>query len=345
MLYTTTRGSRDVVTAYKTIHQDCHIDGGLFVPFRMPTVTQEEVLRLAEKSFCENVAVILNIFFAGRLNGYDVELALGSSPMNFKRLGSRLTVMELWHNPGGCTDQSVQAISDLIRWDGKGYTASNWVNIAVRIAFLFAAYGSLLAQHRVHPEVPLDIAVTTGDFATPMAGWYARQMGLPIGNIICGCNVNGSVWELLHRGEFDSDDVSVKTETPDEDVAVPRNLERLIFGTLGERENLRYLQCCRAGSVYIPPEEQQQRLRQGMFAAVISDSRLSIIIPGVYRNCGYTLSPYAALAYGSLQDYRATTGESRLALLIADRSPLRDKELVCRLLHVPEAQLRKKVDN
>lgn len=341
MLYATTRGSRDVVTAHKTIHQDCHTDGGLFVPFRMPTVNPEEILRLAERSYCENVASILNTFFACRLNGYDVELALGNNPMNLKRLSSRLTVMELWHNPGGCTDQSVRAISDLIRWEGKGEAASNWVNIAVRVAFLFAAYGSLLAQRCVQMDIPLDIAVTTGDFATPMACWYARQMGLPIGNIICGCNVNGSVWELLHRGEFDSDDVSVTTKTPDEDVAVPRNLERLIFGTLGERENLRYLQRCRAGSIYIPPEEQQESLRKGMFAAVISDSRLSIIIPGVYRNCGYVLSPYAALAFGSLQDYRATTGENRLALLIADRSPLRDKEFVCRLLRVPETQLWK----
>ena len=81
-------------------------------------------------------------------------------------------------------------------------------------------------------------------------------------------------------------------------------------------------------------------LGRGMFAAVISDSRVASIIPGVYHTCGYVLSPYAALAYGSLQDYRAMTGHTNPALLVAERSPAKNRQQVSQLLQIPEKELR-----
>ena len=63
MLYVTTRGTQDAFTAYRTMNQDRGPDGGLFVPMRMPQPEQRDVRSLAEQSFGQNVADILNLFF------------------------------------------------------------------------------------------------------------------------------------------------------------------------------------------------------------------------------------------------------------------------------------------
>lgn len=340
MLYATTRGKHDVVTAYKTIHLDCYGDGGLFVPFRMPAIGNEELSALFASSPNRIIAEVLNLFFNGNLTEWDMEYTLGRRPTRVSTVGSRLSVLECWNDPAGDVRQLVRALSRRLRGERSDAEPTNWFSMAVRIALLFSAYGSLLSAGRIHRNVPLDVAVCTGDFAAPMAAWYARRMGLPIGKIICGCNANGGFWDLLNRGEFDTGAVTVKTATPEADFVVPRDLERLIFDTCGLEENLRYLQRCAMGKTYFLPEEKLETLCDGMFAAVSSDRRMASIVLGVYRTCGYILSPYAALAYGSLQDYRAITGESRPALLVSEKSPLRDDALVGKLLRIPTGELR-----
>ena len=345
MLYATTRGKHDVVTAYKTIHTDCYPDGGLFVPFRMPKLNIERVEAMAVASPAQIIADVINGFFSCKLTSWDVEYALGQNAIKTGEIGRRLLVAELWHNTGGDVSWAVQRLSDRIRGTEKRMIPSNWMQIAVRIALLTAAYGSLLASGTVKPHRLLDIAVTTGDFAMPMAIWYARQMGLPIGNIICGCNANGGVWDLLNRGEFATADVLVHTCTPEADMVVPRNLERLISATLGVEETKRYLLSCAKGRNYILSNESLEQLGNGLFAAVISDSRVTSIIPGVYHTSGHILSPYAALAYGSLQDYRSMNGRTLKALLIEERSPMRDANLVGALLQMKDTDLRRNIDS
>lgn len=341
MLYRTTRGKHDVVTAYKTVHADCYVDGGLFLPFRMPQVNKVQIAEWTDCPPTQIIANVLNELFSCELTAWDVELAIGRKPIRMTTVGRQIVAGELWQGSREDVTALVQALSDRI--GGNGETPTNWMEIAVRIALLFASYGMIQRTLALKGYQKLDVAAATGDFAMPIAAWYAREMGLPVGNIICGCNVNGGFWDLLNRGEFSTGDRAVPTWTPEANMIVPRNLERLIHGVLGVEENKRYLLCCSQGRTYTLSKEQTEMLNGGLFAAVISDSRVATIIPGVYRTRSYVLSPYAALAYGSVQDFRATTGEENPTLLIADRSPVKDGALVSRLLRIKEPDLRKRV--
>lgn len=339
MLYAATRSKSNVETAYKAIHQDCAGDGGLFTPFRMMPFDRQEIQALKDHTFGHNMAYVLNHFFAAGLSGWDIEFSVGRNPVQIGTITHRIFVAESWHNSQYKFDYVVQMLSDRLRGDAAGQSPTNWVQIAVRIAAMFATYGQLLAGGQVEPDSLFDVAVTSGDFAIPMAAWYSRRMGLPIGNIICGCNDNGALWDLLNHGEMATGGTAARTVTPEADVAVPRNLERLIFEILGMEETLRYLDCCRTGSLYALDELQLEQLRAGFFAAVISDSRVESIIHSVYRTSNYVFSPYAALAYGSLLDYRVKTGESRNVLLIAERSPTCDVERVAGFLRTDTSEV------
>lgn len=343
MLYAATRSKNDIETAYKAIHQDCCSDGGLFVPFRMPSYSLSEISQLAGNTFGQNVADILNMFFSAGLTGWDVEFAIGRVPVKLDAISHRILIAEWWHNSQWRFDHIEHTLSDRLRTENAGAPATNWVQIAVRIAVLFGTYGLLLSSCQTEVNTVLDVAVTSGDFAMPMAAWYARQMGLPIGNIVCGCNANGSVWDLLHKGEMSTADLATKTCTPDVDIALPRNLERLICGATGHAQTQRYLDCCRTGALYVPGEEDYEKLRSGMFASVISDERVQSSIYSVARTSGYVFGPYSALAYASLLDYRAKTSESRNALLITERSPSCDVELVADFMRVDVPEVFRRI--
>ena len=67
---------------------------------------------------------------------------------------------------------------------------------------------------------------------------------------------------------------------------------------------------------------------------------VNALIPSVYRMAGYVMGPQTALAYSGLQDYRARTGETRIALLFADRSPVEDIAMVSESMEMSEYRLR-----
>ncbi len=321
MLYATTRKFNDFHTAYKTMYTHSAPNGGLYTPFRLNGWSREELKALARNSFGENVAQVLNLFFSKELTAMDVELAMGNSPIQLRNLGSRLTVAECWRNMGGGLGQITKALDRELRPDAQQEAPTNWVQIVVALALLTGVFGILIGNDQAILEEPVDIAVTTGDFTLPMAAWYGKKLGLPIANIICGCNANSGVWDLMNHGQLSTGDALVKTSTPDCDWVVAPNLERLVASTLGEQAVHRFLDCCRRGGLYTLEGEELETLREGIYAGVISDSRVEVLIPTVFNTTQYRLSPYGALAYGSLMDYRAKFQESRMALLIADRSP------------------------
>ena len=344
MLYVTTRGKHDAFTAARTMNLDRGPDGGLFIPFRLPQFTRDEIIALGGKTFGQNVADILNLFFSTKLSGWDVDMTIGRSPVKFRSMNFRIIVSEQWHNMDRNFNRIVYALAQRLHPDGDIIGApSDWVQTAVRIAVLFGVYGELLRTEQVRVDKPVDVAAASGTFAAPMAAWYARKMGLPIGTIICGCNENSTPWDLLHRGELDTDALAVETNTPEGDLALPPDLERLICETCGQEEALSYFWSCTEGTTYAPAEVACEAMRKGMFAAVVSRVRVETIIPSVYRTHQYILDPYAALAYGALADYRSRTGSSNIALLLCEKSPLCSTETVASSMRITETELKQRL--
>ena len=344
MLYVTTRSTNDAFTAARAMNLDRGPDGGLFIPFHLNTYSRQEIAALAERSFGQNVADILNLFFATKLTGWDVDMAIGRTPVRHSTMNYRIIVSEVWHNLDHRFDRVVNSLAKMVHPDGQIIGApANWVQTAVRIAVLFGIFGELQKSGVVRVDTPLDVAVPTGSFAAPMAAWYGRKMGLPIGTIVCGCNENSALWELLHRGQLDTGIVAVSTNTPEDDFAIPTDLERLLCECCGQEEAGSFFWSCTEGGNYVPTEQNWNLIRQGMFAAVVSQDRVESIIPSVYRTSQYILDPYGALAYGALSDYRARFGSSRTVLLISEKSPLSCSEAVSEAMGITVSELKKRI--
>ena len=312
MLYVTTRDNKDAFTAHRALSTNTAADGGLYVPFRFPVYTEDEIAEMTQKSFGQIVAEVLNQFYASRLSGWDVELAVGKNACNVALMNHRIAVAELWRNPAGKFTYLVDSLYSAI-YGATEQKPTTWFVVSVRIAVLFGLYAILVQQNAISVGQCIDIAVPVDDFSAPAAGFYARKMGLPIGVIVCTGDENCAVWDLLHRGTFSTSGV---------DKGLLLGIERLVFSGLGIEEAEKYRAAVEKGRSYSVSEELLQILSEGYFCAVAGANRSSNTINSVYRSNQYIMDPGAAVCYGGLQDYRARTGESSLSLIMSENTPM-----------------------
>lgn len=319
MLYISTRNKSDSYTAHRALHEERTPDGGLFMPMQVPYFDKQQIIAMKSDPFFDIVAQILNLFFPVRISAWDVKVCFGRSPANLVSIGHKITVAEIWHVLDSSYEKVVQRLYDKLTAGNKSEDLpTNWAKVAIRIATLFGVFSKL-----DQPGYQLtDIVVATDDFSTPMAAWYAKQMGLPVGTILCACNENGTIWDLMHRGELNTGSSVIHTQTPDLDTTVPAGLERLI-ASISDREDMdRYVKCMEKRGVFQLSEEAFSTIKTGFDACIVGSRRVSNVISNVFKTTKYVMDPYGAICYGCLQDYRATTGERKDTILLADRSPL-----------------------
>ena len=302
MLYVSTLNKTDSFTAYRVLHEDKTPDGGLFAPFHLPVFSSEEIEKLKDQSFSETVAKILNLFFSRRLSSWDVEFSIGRYPFRLESIGQRVTVAELWHNNQSDYQYIVSSLYKKLS-DKPCERVPDWVCIALEIAVLFGLFGELLRNGIENA----DIALTDDVLDYPIAAWYARKMGLPIGFILCGCSEDSGLWDFFRRGE-------ASVNTSDE-------IQRLIFENFGNIEAVRFINVRENGRMYRLTDIQTEILSQGIYPTVIGPERIPVVAANIQRTTGYLADSITAAAYGAMQDYRAETGENRPTLLLSRHDP------------------------
>lgn len=342
MLYVTTRNSRDAYTAHRVLQDRRGPDGGFFVPFRIPVFSESEIEALAGKSFNSCVADVLNLLFSAQLTGYDLDFCIGRRSVRMEMLNQRILMVECWHNPQWEFSKLVDILTGMLCRDKeKPEEPGDWMEIGVRIAVLFGIFGELMRQGIAAKDKPVDVSVVSGDFSAPMSAWYARTMGLPIGNIVCSCNENGNLWDFICHGHLRTDSVAVKTCVPEADVSFPAGLERLLYSFGGTEEAERFVAAVRQGRTYFAEDKFLHPMRQGIYATVVSQTRVLNTIPSVFATHRYVLGPGTALAYAGLQDYRARTGASRCAIVLSEKSPRLDSNIVMDTLGISQQQFER----
>ncbi len=169
-------------------------------------------------------------------------------------------------------------------------------------------------------------------------------MGLPIGTVLCCCNDNNGVWNLLHKGQIRTDAQIVPTATPQCDVMTPVGLERLIYGKLGLKSAGAYVETFSNGGTFYLEEDQRMKLRDGMYAPVTGSRRLESAVKSLYNSCGYPADVYTAMCYSGMLDYRSVTGESRTVLIVSEESPTYSLPYLAKCLNTTPGELKLRID-
>jgi threonine synthase len=104
----------------------------------------------------------------------------------------------------------------------------NWARLVAQVVYYFAAY--LYAGSKT-----VSFAVPSGNFGNICAGHVARQMGLPIEQLICATNENDVLDEFFRTGTYRprSSEQTLETSSPSMDISKASNFERFVFDLLG----------------------------------------------------------------------------------------------------------------
>ena len=208
---------------------------------------------------------------------------------------------------------------------GKRLSTANSINIgrlAPQITYYFKAYADLLKRGRIAMGETVNFCVPTGNFGDILAGWLAKELGLPVGKLVCASNANNVLTDFIHTGTYDRRRPLHKTISPSMDILVSSNLERLLYFLSGDTELVAALmaQLNTQGS-YTVPEELKAQLDKQFWAGCCDDHRAKEVIGRVFRAYGYLCDPHTATAWAAAEDYVNQTGDDRPMVVLSTASP------------------------
>ena len=207
---------------------------------------------------------------------------------------------------------------------GAMLSSANSINIgrlAPQVVYYFRAYGDLVKAGRIALGDKVNFVVPTGNFGDILAGYFAKEMGLPVGRLVCASNANDVLTEFIATGRYDRRRPFYKTTSPSMDILVSSNLERLLF--LLSRDSAYVAGLMRQLSedgAYQLSDALLEKLRQDFSCGCCNDKGAADVIGRLWSEQHYLCDPHTAVAWSvaeQLDDELRGTGAPTVVLSTA----------------------------
>ena len=185
----------------------------------------------------------------------------------------------------------------------------NWARILAQITYYVYAYLKVTAPGAADAGKKVSFSVPTGNFGDILAGFYAKQMGLPVDQLVVATNKN----DILHRFFNDKGDYTLspdgvsETLSPSMDIGVSSNFERFLFHMGGDdpAQMKKLMDNFEKTGKLEPPDSLVAASRSHMDSASVADDEILATIADVYeRGNGYVLDPHSAIGVAAARKTR-----------------------------------------
>ncbi len=107
----------------------------------------------------------------------------------------------------------------------------NWARVAAQVVYYFKGYFAATSSN----DERVSFAVPSGNFGNVLAGWIAKNMGLPIAHLVLATNENDVLDEFFRSGRYRvrSAAETRATSSPSMDISKASNFERYVFDIVG----------------------------------------------------------------------------------------------------------------
>ncbi len=173
----------------------------------------------------------------------------------------------------------------------SGVNSINWARIVAQAGYYVSSAVSLGSPHR-----PVSFSVPTGNFGDVLAGYVAKNMGLPVKQLMIATNSNDILARTLASGRYEVTGVH-PTSSPSMDIQVSSNFERLLFDACNKQSDLiRSMMgsLSQSGSFTIP-DEGMAAIRRDFAAHRVSEDEVSKTMRETLARTGYLLDPHTAV--------------------------------------------------
>ncbi|MBR6400896.1 MAG: threonine synthase [Firmicutes bacterium] len=213
---------------------------------------------------------------------------------------------------------------------GFVFSSANSINIgrlAPQIVYYFYAYAQLVNSGRITMGDKINFTVPTGNFGNILAGYYAKQMGLPVNKLICASNDNKVLFDFLTTGDYDINRDFIVTVSPSMDILISSNLERLLYHVSNSAEKTKELMTSLAnGGKY------SFKVDEGFVGEYATISETFEAINSLYKETSYVMDTHTAVAYCAYKKYAAASQDSTPNVIVSTASPYKFAKDVLRAI-------------
>lgn len=199
----------------------------------------------------------------------------------------------------------------------------NWGRLVPQIVYYCSAYCDMLEHGRLEMGSPMNVVVPTGNFGNILAAYYAKQMGVPIGRLICASNSNNVLTDFLTTGTYDRNRQFFTTTSPSMDILISSNLERLLFHMAGEDDaSVReWMGSLSKTGKYTVSDEVFEKIKANFSAGFADDEKCAETIKTTYENDHYLSDTHTGIAIAVYRAYKAATGDASPTIIASTASP------------------------
>ncbi len=212
-----------------------------------------------------------------------------------------------------------KALGEELERKGYVFSSANSINIGrlvPQIVYYFHAYLEAVKKGALEMGEELNFTVPTGNFGDILAGWYAMQMGLPVGHFVCASNDNKVLYDFFRTGTYDRNREFRVTVSPSMDILISSNLERLLSHMDGQDAT---------------KEDMMKLSQDGKYSVAITEKKISGeyateeetygAIKSFFEETGYVMDTHTAVAYAAYQKYKDESNDSRPMVIVSTASP------------------------
>lgn len=220
---------------------------------------------------------------------------------------------------------SDEALKQELADAGYCFSSANSINIGrlvPQIVYYVYAYGKLLKNGALKEGEPMNVVVPTGNFGNILAAFYAKNMGLPIGKLLCASNENKVLYDFFQTGTYDRNREFVLTTSPSMDILISSNLERLIYRLAGENseKNAELMTLLSKEGAYTITDEMRSAMKD-FAGGYATEAQTAEEIRSVYEKTGYVLDPHTAVASHVYHSWKAQENPQAPAVIASTASP------------------------
>lgn len=214
-------------------------------------------------------------------------------------------------------------------------SSANSINIGrliPQMVYYFYAYKALVSQGKIKCGEKINFVVPTGNFGNILAGYYAKQLGLPVNKLVCAANDNNVLFDFLTTGTYDKNREFLKTISPSMDILISSNLERLLYYVSDcDNDYVKGLmnELSTTGKYSVTPEILE-KLKESFATGFATDVETKETIAKIYKEENYLMDPHTAVAYKVLLDNR---DEVHHSVVLSTASPYKFTNAVYEALH------------
>ena len=210
---------------------------------------------------------------------------------------------------------------------GLQFSSANSINIGrlvPQVVYYVYAYAKLLEDGKIKDGEKINVVVPTGNFGNILAAFYAKNMGVPIGKLICASNENKVLYDFFVTGRYDRNREFKLTSSPSMDILISSNLERLIYRIAGnDAEKNAELMAALSGTGSYEITEQMKTQLADFYGNYADEQETAQRIKDMYESTGYVLDTHTAVASAVYQKYVADTKDAAVTVIASTASPFK----------------------